>query len=552
MIKMTDELLRNIVLVSAVLELILVFVMFAMQAKIYKLRRRVYFIKRDRERCNELLFTAKDGYFCFVYPDQKVKDPQKNIIGKCSRRLAVMLELKGGTTAGFDEVTESFAKDDARILKKYVELLRQEGHAFEDMLSLKDGNRKLCIYGNRVNGSDNNLYCDVVWFRDVTPQTDKINELENERLKVENELKQFENMIDGLNYPLWLRDENLNLIAVNKKYAEFSGQRNKAEVLRNNTELSNAQGEPVAKKAAVAAQKNKKLQRKAFNMIRNKYLYNYELQENPYYIGDSMDKIGTVGYLIDNTELEKLKRGFERNQNSHLEILGTLGTAFAIFDDKMNLFFYNESFKNLWGMDTDFLDKHPSYAQFLDMAREHKMLPPEPNFKAYRDDELSVFGGLLETKDDLLHLPDGRTIRRFRSPHPNGVIFAYEDVSDRLATMRRLKELTDMQKSMLDNLNDAVVIFGANQRLKAYNRAYLKLWGLDINKMQDEPKLDTILTYQKLFFSNISDWNELKENMIANITEGRKFDLRRDDDADITVSPLVFYDGSMMITYTKK
>ena len=56
---MTDELLRNIVLVSAVLELILVFVMFAMQAKIYKLRRRVYFIKRDRERCNELLFTAK-------------------------------------------------------------------------------------------------------------------------------------------------------------------------------------------------------------------------------------------------------------------------------------------------------------------------------------------------------------------------------------------------------------------------------------------------------------------------------------------------------------
>ena len=549
---MTDELLRNIVLVSAALELILVFVMFAMQAKIYKLRRRVYFIKRDRERCNELLFTAKDGYFCFVYPDQKVKDPQKNIIGKCSRRLAVMLELKGGTTAGFDEVTESFAKDDARILKKYVELLRQEGHAFEDMLSLKDGNRKLCIYGNRVNGSDNNLYCDVVWFRDVTPQTDKINELENERLKVENELKQFENMIDGLNYPLWLRDENLNLIAVNKKYAEFSGQRNKAEVLRNNTELSNAQGEPVAKKAAVAAQKNKKLQRKAFNMIRNKYLYNYELQENPYYIGDSMDKIGTVGYLIDNTELEKLKRGFERNQNSHLEILGTLGTAFAIFDDKMNLFFYNESFKNLWGMDTDFLDKHPSYAQFLDMAREHKMLPPEPNFKAYRDDELSVFGGLLETKDDLLHLPDGRTIRRFRSPHPNGVIFAYEDVSDRLATMRRLKELTDMQKSMLDNLNDEVVIFGANQRLKAYNRAYLKLWGLDINKMQDEPKLDTILTYQKLFFSNISDWNELKENMIANITEGRKFDLRRDDDADITVSPLVFYDGSMMITYTKK
>ena len=549
---MTDELLKNIVLISAVLELILVFVVFSMQVRTYRLRRKIYFIKRDRERCNELLFTAKDGYFCFVYPDQKVKDPQKNIIGKCSRRLAVMLGLKNGTTASFEEVSDMFHKDDARILKKYAELLRQEGHTFEDMLSTKNGNRRVCVYGNRVNGSDNNLYCDVIWFRDVTPQTDKIALLEEERQKVENELKQFENMIDGLNYPLWLRDENLNLIAVNKKYMEFSGLNNKADVLKNSVELSNSQGELVAKKVAAAAQKNTKLQRKSFNMIRNSDLYNYELQENPYYIGDSMDKTGTVGCLIDNTELEKLKRGFERNQNNHLEILGTLGTAFAIFDDKMNLFFYNKSFQNLWGMDADFLDTHPSYSQFFDVAREHNMLPPKPNFKAYREDELSVFGNLWETKEDLLHLPDGRTIRRFRSPHPNGVIFAFEDISDRLATTRRLNELTGMQKSILDNLNDAVIILGANQHLKLYNKAYLKMWSIDRDKMQDEPKLDSLLAAQKLFFSNIDNWKEFKQNMIANITEGRKFELNRDDDAHIEVSPIVFYDGSIMITYTKK
>lgn len=549
---MTDELLKNIVLISAVLELILVFVVFSMQVRMYRLRRKIYFIKRDRERCNELLFTAKDGYFCFVYPDQKVKDPQKNIIGKCSRRLAVMLGLKNGTTASFEEVSDMFHKDDARILKKYAELLRQEGHTFEDMLSTKNGNRRVCVYGNRVNGSDGNLYCDVIWFRDVTPQTDKIASLEEERQKVENELKQYENMIDGLNYPLWLRDENLNLIAVNKKYMEFSGLNNKADVLKNSVELSNSQGELVAKKVAAAAQKNKKLQRKSFNMIRNSDLYNYELQENPYYIGDSMDKTGTVGCLIDNTELEKLKRGFERNQNNHLEILGTLGTAFAIFDDKMNLFFYNKSFQNLWGMDADFLDTHPSYSQFFDVAREHNMLPPKPNFKAYREDELSVFGNLWETKEDLLHLPDGRTIRRFRSPHPNGVIFAFEDISDRLATTRRLNELTGMQKSILDNLNDAVIIFGANQHLKLYNKAYLKMWSIDRDKMQDEPKLDSLLAAQKLFFSNIDNWKEFKQNMIANITEGRKFELNRDDDAHIEVSPIVFYDGSIMITYTKK
>lgn len=549
---MTYELLKNIVLVSAALEIILIFFIFTLQIKVYKLRRRVYFVKRDRERCNELLFSAKDGYFCFVYPDQKVKDPQKNTIGKCSRRLAVMLGLKNGTTSSFDEITDSFYKDDSRILKKYVELLRQDGYSFEDVLLLKNGVKSFCVYGNRVNGADGNLYCDVVWFRDVSVQKDKISELEKEKQKVENEVKQYESMIDGLNYPLWLRDENLNLVAVNKKYLEFSGQSSKADILKNNVELCNSQGELIAKKAAKDAQKNKKLQKKSFNMIRNSDLYNYELQENPYYIGDSMDKTGTVGYLLDNTELEKLKRNFERNQNNHLEILGTLGTAFAIFDDKMNLFFHNNAFRNLWGIDADFLNKNPSYPQFLEMIREHKMLPPTPNFKTYRDEETSVFGNLWETKEDLLHLPDGRTIRRFRSPHPNGVIFAFEDVSDRLATMRRLTELTDMQKSLLDNLNDAVVIFGTNQRLKAYNMAYLDLWSVNIDKMQDEPKLDKVISQQKLFFSHVDNWDEFKQGMIANITEGRKFDLSRDDNSNVLVSPLIFYDGSIMIRYTKK
>jgi PAS domain-containing protein len=180
------------------------------------------------------------------------------------------------------------------------------------------------------------------------------------------------------------------------------------------------------------------------------------------------------------------------------------------------------------------------------------MLPPVPDFKSYKEDENAVFSGLLETKEDLLHLPDGRTIRRLRTPHPNGVIFAFEDVSDRLATMRRLNDLTSIQQSILDNLNDAVVIFGANQRLKFFNSAYLKLWGLDYEKLTDEPKLDAVISWQKLFFSDVDDWNEFKKSMMVNIMDERKFNLSRDDNVNIAVSPLIFYDGSIMITYTVK
>ncbi|MBR1825573.1 MAG: PAS domain-containing protein [Alphaproteobacteria bacterium] len=549
---MSMELLKHIILLSIVVETTMIVVIMAMQVKIYKYRRKIYFIKRDRERCNEMLFSAKDGYFCFVYPDQKVKDKQKDIVERCSRRLAVMLGLKNGIVSSFANVLDAFHKEDTRILKKYISLLQQEGHAFEDILRLKDSERLVCVYGSRINGADGNHYCDAIWFRDVSAENAKITALENARQSVQNDVAELENMIDGINYPLWLRDENLNLIAVNKKYVEYSGAANKSEVLEKGVELTNNNGDSVAKRIATEAQLSKKIQKSPLNMVRGGALYNYEIQENPYFIADNLDKIGTVGLLTDHTELEKLKRNFKVNQNSHLEILGTLGTAFAIFDGNMNLFFYNPAFRDLWNLDNDFLEKTPTYPQFLDTIREHKLLPPVPDFKTYKEDEQSVFKGLWETREDLLHLPDGRTIRRFRTPHPNGVIFAFEDVSDRLATMRRLNDLTSMQQSILDNLSDSVVIFGTNQRLKFYNRAYLKLWSLDFAKMQDEPKLEKILNYQKLFFSNVADWDIFKQSMISNITEGRKFDLLRDDNVNISVSPLIFYDGSIMITYTVK
>ena len=549
---MDMEILRDMVFISLFLFFVLLGIIGALQIKIYKYKHKIYFIRRDRERCTEVLFAAKDGYFCFVYPDQKVKDPQKEIKEKCSRRLAVMLGIKSGTAASFTEILEVFYKEDAKILKKYVNLLQQEGKPFEDMLRLKGNDRDICVYGNRINGADNNLYCDIVWFRDVSRETAKIRDLAQEKKSVQDNLDKLEQMIDGVDYPIWLRNENLQLLAVNKKYMDFVPIKNKSEIISGHVEISNNKGEKIAEEVAESAQKSKKMQKKKLNIVRNGELLNFELRENPYYIGDSLDKIGTVGYLVDNTALEKAKRSFKVNQNNHLEILGALGTAFAIFDNRSKLYFYNASFKNLWNLDAEFLEKTPSYLQFLETVRENKMLPPVPDIKNYKMDEMSVFGGLLNTKEDLLHLPDGRTIRRLRTPHPNGVIFAFEDVSDRLATMRRLNDLTAIQQNILDNLNDSVIIFGTNQRLKFYNRAYLKLWSLDFDKLQDEPKLDEVIGLQKLFFSNIDDWEAFKKRMMDNILAGRRFNLLRDDNANLAVLPLIFYDGSVMITYTLK
>lgn len=109
--------------------------------KILKLRQKNYFINRDRERYAETLYASKDGYFAFIYPDEKVNDPRKTIKERCSRRLAVILNLEKGTQTGFEEILKCFYKDDAKKIAKYVSLLMEEGVSFEDEFILKNNSK---------------------------------------------------------------------------------------------------------------------------------------------------------------------------------------------------------------------------------------------------------------------------------------------------------------------------------------------------------------------------------------------------------------------------
>ena len=87
--------------------------------RILKLRQKNYFLNRDRERYAETLYASRDGYFAFIYPDQKVNDPRRNIVERCSRRLAVIMNLAEGTKSSFDDILKNFYKDDIKKIQKY-------------------------------------------------------------------------------------------------------------------------------------------------------------------------------------------------------------------------------------------------------------------------------------------------------------------------------------------------------------------------------------------------------------------------------------------------
>ena len=532
------------------LVLVLIVIIISELFKILRLKQKNYFVNRDRERYAETLYASKDGYFAFIHPDDKVNDPRQNIVERCSRRLAVIMNLPNGTRSSFEEILKNFYKDDEKKIRKYVALLQDDGVSFDDEFILKSTGKCLRLCGARISGTDGDVYCDMIWFRDVSFETNKIINLEQEKNEASSKARQLQDLIDNIPFPVWLRDDNLKIIDFNKKFTEFTD----TKTSNDDVEINNINGESFAKRLAQVAHLLNKPKKEKVSVIKDGERLVMEAFETPFHAEESLEKIYTVGALVDVSELDDLKRNLRRHQVAQLEILGSLGTAFAVFNQDFKLNFYNKSFCDLWQLDESWLDEHPSYSMFLDATRERRLLPEVPDYVLFKNEEQKQFSQIIEPKNDMLHLPNGKTLRRVRAPYPmGGLIFAYEDISDRLATTSAYNALLSVQEEMLENLFDAVVIFGSNGRLSFYNQAYLKLWNSSKTFLESQPDLDEFLESQKSFFSKDEDWNVLKKEIAGYLLSmtTKTFILGRGINGDVEVSAQNLSDGSMMIVYKK-
>lgn len=529
---------------------LLLFFMFSL----LKGKQKYYFLKRDRERYAETLYASRDGYFAFIYPDEKINDPRNAIIERCSRRLSVILNLEKGSKSDFNDVLKNFYKDDAKKICKYVGLLKEEGIAFEDVFALKSSDKYIRLEGVRINGSDGNIYCDMIWFRDVTKSTNRIKKLEEEKEKTLISINQKQELLDNLPFPIWLRNSNFEIVQHNKKFAEFLTGKNKENISENHLEIIGSNGESVSRDLAEKSHKTMK-QTKGISSVavKGKRLA-MEAFETPFCFDGSLDKIFSAGCLIDVSELDEIKRNLREYQTAQLEILGGLGTAFAVFNQEMILQFYNESFASLWKLDKKQLQEKPSYPAFLDYARENRLLPEVPDYKAFRKDELKKFRNLIGPENDLIHMPEGKTLKRMLAPYPmGGVVFAFEDISDRIATTSAYNALLSVQNEILTNLLEGILIFGANGRLNFYNSEYVKLWNADIDFLMKEPDFGEILDSQKRFLTQDGDWSIIKQGLQTNILKmtSKTMVLQRIGAENLLLGVANLSDGSLLITYKK-
>jgi signal transduction histidine kinase len=477
----------------------------------------------EAEQAREILAAAPDGLFGW--------DHAKNQ-SRCSRRLAVLLGLTAGTGARFEDVLAKFSAADADTLKQAASDLHRSGASFN--LLLKLGPRVIQATGTRASTLDGNPLDDLMWMRDIS---ESIHLPDNEASSANSAaLDHFHQILDALPLPMWIRDGKLNVV-----FSNLADTRTAASRTSNGL--------------AGQAQSERKALSQACAIDKDGVATQFQISEVP-----GRGWSGTIGFALEQNygdNAPPLAAPEPRTGLARDEVLDNLSTAIAIFGSNKRLKFCNGAYAALWGFDPDWLAEEPPLSEVFERLREQRQLPEVADFQAFKKEYKRLFTTLKAPEQSLSHLPDGRTLRCVIAPHTQGgLVFSYEDVSDRLDLERSFKSLNAVQRETLDNLYEGIAVFGSDGKMKLSNPAFAELWGLSDTVLTGEPRLSDVIDATRPLTAGVSSWSDEQwrayvDNLIAQYT-GRQAASGRvqlTNGCVLDCSSVPLPDGAVLLSY---
>jgi len=429
-------------LLMAVVALVLVMIAIKQRGEINRLRDRHQRLLSDAEISHEILATAPDGLFLWVVANNSEA---------CSRRLAVLLGLRDGVRSSFRSVMACFSGVDAKIIMSHVHNLRKEGTPFECVVTTENGQRRLLVVGVRAGvneerqGPLDEALADVIWMRDVS---DLAPPAEGARISARD-------IIEAMPVAAWVRGGKLGVQVANAAARTLAT----STIVEGQAKRAQETGETLTERHLIAADDGTPQV--------------LDITEAPLPGG------GTLGIAQDLTHVEESETTFTRHISAQNQVMETLATAIAIFDDQQRLTYSNTAYANLWSLSSEWLDEGPTYGDVLDRLREQRALPEVTDFKTFKAQLMNLFGTLTDPEETMLHLPGGATLRAVTTVHPTGgLVFAYEDVTDHLNLERNFNTLGAVQRETLDNLYEGVCVFGGDGQMKLKNPSFARIWKL--------------------------------------------------------------------------
>jgi signal transduction histidine kinase len=439
---------------------------------------------------------------------------------QCTPALEELLQLPRGSVTKFERVAEVFAASESVLLNQAAGALRSHGETFDLLLPLSE--RMVHVIGRRARETGGKIVGDITWFRDVSALA-----FSPDTTGAEDHMRA---VFDAMPIPVWLRDPDLELAFTNS--------------------LAGAAGNAVARRATEIATKaanegGVQTERRMLDVDGSRRVL--EITEASLGHGG-----GTVGFAVEHVggDVDEMKAAMARHRTVFDHMLGNLSAGIVVYGPDKRIETHNAAFGLMWEMDETWLEERPSLSQVLDHMRESRLAEEVPDFNRYRAEENALFDVLEGAEERTQYLPDRRTLKVTVAPAGGGgLTYIYEDISDSLDLQRSYKTLDLVQRHTIDNLQEAVAVFGSDARLKLHNAPFAALWRLD--ETEAEPLLSEIVEHMREPDMDDGTWDEQRQSILANLSQRREHRARfrhgSDKVYDVACIPLP--DGATLISY---
>lgn len=273
----------------------------------------------------------------------------------------------------------------------------------------------------------------------------------------------------------------------------------------------------------------------------------FQIHETP-----PLEDGGSAGFAIDISAIDKVRAELRQQVQASNGMFEHINTAVAIYDRDRKLMFCNSAFRNLWNLDEGFTAAQPTIGEVLDRLKEMRRLPEEVDFRQFRKGREALFNALLDPMEELYQRPDERMVRVTVTRHGlGGLMFLFEDATDRIVMERNLNTYIAVQRATLDNLYEAVAVFGPDGRLSLSNTPYRNMWSLSKEVTESQPHVREVVDRIHEALGNAPEIVAMRESLIASATELRSSSGRLElpDGRVIDVASLTLPDAQKLFTY---
>lgn len=286
-----------------------------------------------------------------------------------------------------------------------------------------------------------------IFFADITSDRLEVDQLKLEEQELRLKLNRITSLLEKIHFPIWFKDNKGNIIFANSLFRNNFDNIDPFAIERN----------PTAGLGFI--ERGKK-----FFEVNEQWLANKKF---------------AVGYAIDASEKKQLKIDLKKYIESQANLLEASTHAVAIYTAEKKLKFFNQAFVKMWDLDEKWLFTSPFYEEILDEIKDKRNFPEHIDFKNFKKERIGFFKELAAPFSDCLFLPDRRTIKVSIVQHAfGGLIFTYEDITDKIALESSYKTLTAVQQKTINSLDEGIIVFNQNGKLAISNPQLGMLWNI--------------------------------------------------------------------------